>query len=287
MKYLPLTRLTMGMVLGQDIYDGFGSVLLKKHLIINEKCLKKLESWGFPGVYIDDEFSSIVEIETIIRPEIQKQALEMTSQIFSQSTMIEENEEKRIREIVEDLVNEIISDGDIMYNLMNLRCYDNYTYFHSLHVAMVSILVGIHFGMEKEALQNLATAALLHDIGKKVIDIELLNSKRPLSDDEKLILLQHPKKGYEFLKDNFNFAPEVAEAVWQHHESYNGKGYPRHLAGDKISFFARIIKVSDVYDAMTSNRPYRKALSPSAVMEYIMSMNGMEFDPLVDRKSVV
>lgn len=92
-------------------------------------------------------------------------------------------------------------------------------------------------------------------------------------------MLQHPKLGYEFLMKHYDFTPEVATAVLEHHECYNGEGYPMRKSGLEISIFARIIKLADVFDAMTSKRPYRDMLPPSDAIEYIMAMCGSEFDP--------
>ena len=173
----------------------------------------------------------------------------------------------------------LLENEEVMYNMMSLKNYDDYTYFHSVNVGILSAVIGAHYGMDEYELRILTTAALLHDIGKKFLEIDILNARRALTEEERRIVLQHPKLGYEFLRDNFDFAPEVYLGVLEHHECYNGEGYPMRKSGDEISIYGRIIKLADVYDAMISKRPYRDPMPPADVIEYIMAMNGSEFDP--------
>lgn len=279
MRYLPLVRLKPGMVLGQDIVDGEGRMLLRRHLILNKKYIESLGEYGFPGVYIDDEFTVGIEIEQVLNPEIKCHALKVIHDFFLSEHPDVDKEEQQIREAVGKIVREILSDGDIMYNLMNLKKYDDYTYFHSLNVGILSALIGLHCNMNEEELKILVTGALLHDIGKKFLKIEVLNAKRELTDKEQEMIRQHPKLGYDFLKQNYSFDDAVCAGVLEHHEWHNGEGYPLQKAGEDISIYARIIKIADVYDAMTSKRPYHDALCPADAVEYIMAMNETEFDP--------
>jgi len=279
MRYLPIARLSAGMALGQDIYDGEGRMLLARHLILDKEYIANLEELGFPGVYIDDKFTAGIEIEEVLSPEVKCQALKLVQNFFLEESGSSKLEENKIRNLIEKIVREVLSDGDLMYNMMDLKTYDDYTYFHSVNVATLSCVIGARYKMSEDQLKLLTTAAMLHDIGKKFLELDILNAKRALSDAEKRMMLQHPKLGYEYLKKNFRFGMEVCEGILEHHEWYNGEGYPLRKSGNDISIFARIIKLADVYDAMTSKRPYHEALSPSDAVEYIMAMNETEFDP--------
>lgn len=281
MQYIPISKIDAGMVLGQDIYEGTGRLLLSKHQVLSKEHIVNLTKLGYPGLYIDDKVTQDIEVAEVIRPQLKQKALEMVHTLFVGDEEQEDiaESEWRIREIVMRVVEDILSNEDVMYNMMNLKSYDDYTYFHSVNVAILSVVIGARYGMEEYELRILATAALLHDIGKKFLEIDILNAKRALSDEERRIVLQHPKLGYEFLRDYFDFAPEVYLSVLEHHECYNGEGYPMRKSGEEILIYARIIKLADVYDAMTSKRPYRYQMSPSDAVEYIMAMNGSEFDP--------
>lgn len=281
MRYLPIVRLQPGMALGQDIYDGEGRMLLARHFILSKEHIENLDNYGFPGVYIDDEFTAGTEIEQVLSPEIKCRVLKLVHDFFLKEEHTPETEEEEIRELILDVVRDILSDGDVMYNMMDLKNYDEYVYFHSVNVVTLAAVIGAHYGMSEYELKVLTTAALLHDIGKKFVKVDVLNARRSLTEEEKRLVLQHPKLGYEFLKRNYNFDPDVCEGVLGHHEWYNGEGYPLRRSGEDISIYARIVKIADVYDAMTSKRPYHDAMSPSDAVEYIMAMNESEFDPKI------
>lgn len=151
-------------------------------------------------------------------------------------------------------------------------------FFHSVNVAILSLLMGMELGLGTDDLQNLGLAAILHDIGKMFVNSEILHKPTSLAPDEYKEVKQHVKLGYNFLKATFEIPAQVYVAVLQHHERYDGKGYPNELGGDNIHLFGRIIAVTDVYDALTANRPYRKPIPASKALDYIVSGNGTLFD---------
>lgn len=286
MKYRPLLKLSKGMILGQDVLDGSGELLMREHRILDEESIKRLSEWGFPGVYVDDTFSESIEVDTVIRPEVQSAALKIISNIYRTpesdlvGTESEKNaEEERIRAMVQDIVGDITSDGDIMYNLLNLKTYDEYVYYHTLYVTMMSVHIGIRCGLSHEELLELATAGVLHDIGRKFVDESLQELKRPLAPEEMREVRRHVQAGEDFIKENFHFSDEVVNAIRDHHENYDGSGYPHRRKGDDISLYARIIHVADVYDALITKKPYRDEFRPADAMEYLMASDGQEFDP--------
>ncbi len=277
MRYMPIEKIVPGMAVGHDIYDSEGHLILAKHLILNAEYAERLDGWGIPGVYIDDEFTEDIEIEQVLRPEVKKRAVKMVRDLF----LIEEGNaaaQEEVQKLVQDVVNDVINNGDVMCNMLDLKKYDDYTYFHSVNVAVLSAMIGSSCHLSAEELNILTTAAVLHDIGKRFVDINILNAQRALTEAERRIIIEHPKLGYDFLKDNYDFSANVYASVLQHHEWYNGEGYPLGRAGDEIPLYARIIKLADVYDALTSKRPYREALPPSEAVEYIMGAGGVEFD---------
>lgn len=280
MRYVPIKLLKTGMTLGRDVYDGAGRMLLATHLQLNEGYIKDLENLGFPGVYIDDEFSEGIEIREVIRPEVKREALGLISKVFMPDG--EDNVSGQdIRRMVENVVDNVLDNGDVMCNMLDIKNYDDYTYFHSVNVGILSAMVGIDMEMEREELIELTTAGMLHDIGKRFISVEILNSPEKLDDDQMKIMQEHSRKGADFLRDKYNFPSNVNQGVLQHHEWYNGEGYPLGRYGEEIPMIARIISLIDVYDALTSNRPYRDALPNSEAVEYLMGNAGRQFDPNV------
>lgn len=282
MRYMPMARVKKGMVLGQDIYDGEGRLLLGRHLILNNDYIQQLLSLGFPGIYVDDDFTEDLMIPQVIRPELKREALKMVHDLFLDNKNLP-MEQHNLQEIVMNVMEEVLNNGDVMCNMLDIKTYHDYTYFHSVNVAVLSAMIGAACNMNKKELNILTTAALLHDVGKRFVESEVLNVRRTLTEEERILIVQHPKLGYDFLKDNFEFPPEVYTSVLEHHEWYNGCGYPMRKSGSEIPIYARIIKLADVYDALTSRLPYHEPVSPSEAVEYIMANAGAEFDPeLVD-----
>ena len=281
MRYLPTSKLKPGMALGQDIYDGAGRMLLAKHLLLSEEYISHLEFLGFPGVYIDDEFTRGIEIQEIISPQIRSKALHMVHEMFTFTVEGEESpvEEVRILKTIESVMENIMRNGDVMCNMIDIKNYDDYIYYHSIQVGLISLVVGVRYGLSQEKLTQLGIAAFLHDIGKRFIEPEIVHGTWPLEGQDREVFKSHPKLGAEYLRGAYHFSSEVYAGILEHHEWYNGEGYPLNKARDEIHLFARIIKMVDSYDAMTSVRPGRQLQAPSEAMEYLMAMAGIQFDP--------
>lgn len=182
-------------------------------------------------------------------------------------------------EVASDITEELSRHGDINVNLVSLRTSSDYTYKHSLNVAILSVLIGIGMGMRQSALKELATAGLLHDIGKVQVPPEILEKPGPLTETEFDVIKMHSKNGYEKLKNNVLVTSKIKMGVYMHHENINGTGYPMGLEGEQIYKFARIIHVADVYDAITSRRVYKKAQSPNEAVDFLIRNSGAMFDP--------
>ena len=150
--------------------------------------------------------------------------------------------------------------------LRGLRSNDDVIYAHCLNVAMVSRAIGKWLKFSREDLDILTLAGLLHDIGKMLVPMDILTKTGKLTDDEFTKIRQHPTDGYKILKKIPGLDPRILYAALQHHERFDGSGYPRHLPGDEIDDFAAIIAIADVYDAMTAIRAYR---APKCAFEVI------------------
>ena len=155
---------------------------------------------------------------------------------------------------------------------------DEYTRGHSVRVAKYSKMIAEKLGMSQEDCENVYYMALLHDIGKIGVPNSIINSPSKLTDEEYAIIKKHPVTGYDILAE-IKSRPDLSTGARWHHDRYDGKGYPDGKAKDEIPFFARIIAVADSYDAMTSNRSYRKYMPQDAVRSEIEKNIGTQFDP--------
>lgn len=162
--------------------------------------------------------------------------------------------------------------------LAKLKDYDEYTYLHSISVAKLCVSMALCQKFSKKEVDIMATSALLHDIGKIFVPKSILNKVTHLTDDEFVAIRKHPTTGAKYLDSIGLFEPIVIETICQHHENFDGSGYPKHLKGDEVNKYAKILRVMDSYDAMISNRPYHHSRNSKEVITILVSSAGKEYD---------
>lgn len=274
MRYVAIEDAKPGMYLAYDLYDSQGRTIIGGGCELTENYIKRLSEYGFAAVYIDDDISEDIKIETVIPPEL-RQAGEQ---------YVKECDIDKIADVARQIVESILPEGRVSLDMADLRSYDDYTYAHSVNVAVLCCVLGIGLEMSEMDLEYITTAALLHDLGKLTIPKDILNKPGRLSPEEYALIKTHPVKSYELLSDNYGISAHVKQAVLLHHENYDGSGYPHGLYGDEQSIFVRVLHVCDVYDALTSNRPYKAGYCPSEAAEYLMGACGIMFDKYVVEK---
>lgn len=173
-------------------------------------------------------------------------------------------------------------DGTLEALVLALDARDRETKGHSLRVMSYVMMIARKLSVPEDTQEwtDIQRGALLHDVGKIGVPDYILHKPGPLTPEEWDNMKRHPHIGLDMLKD-ISFLSGAAEIVFSHHERFDGRGYPRGLAGDEIALGARIFTVADTFDSMTSDRPYRKGLSPQASREEIMTHSGTQFDPQV------
>lgn len=174
--------------------------------------------------------------------------------------------------------NKKISEQAARTILRALDAKDSYTFGHSMRVAYFTLVTGREMGLNEEDMHELELSAIFHDIGKIGTPDAVLNKPSRLTEDEFVVMKQHPEKTYEILKDFAHFE-KIAMNARFHHERFDGKGYPLGLKGEDIPLAARIILIADTFDAMTSTRPYRKGLPYDVAFSELIQFSGSQFDP--------
>ncbi len=164
-----------------------------------------------------------------------------------------------------------------------IEAKDAYTHGHSVRVRDYAVMVARRLGMSEHEIETLRLVAPLHDVGKIGVKDGVLNKNGPPTDDEWEMIKRHPIVGYEVLMPVRLFSPEHLQLVRSHHERVDGSGYPDGAKGDQISIITRVLSVADAYDAMSSNRAYRDALSTQKIVDQIKKSSGTQFDPKVAR----
>jgi len=182
--------------------------------------------------------------------------------------------------LIEEMVQFVTADVNAVASLMRLSVHDYYTYNHCVDVAVYSIAIAKKlFGDDKNMLFMAGMGGLLHDVGKRKIDFNIINKASALTRDEWEEVKRHPTYGKEVLEEVPTIPDQTRLIVYEHHENFDGTGYPNKLKGDDISALARVVSIADVFDALTTDRSYHKAVSPQEALDTMYGMQPGKFDP--------
>jgi len=182
-------------------------------------------------------------------------------------------------EEVMDIMEQCLSENEAgLHSLTMITNKDYYTYTHSVNVGLYCMAFGIKTKMGPNDTRELGLGGMLHDVGKSKIDASLINKNGKLTDEEFQIIKSHSSLGTEILESMQCYGPNVVRMAGEHHEKFKGNGYPKGLVGEEISNFARICKVMDVYDALTTRRSYKKAMAPFEALTLMGKKMADEFD---------
>lgn len=179
------------------------------------------------------------------------------------------------------LISEIVSKMDQLQYLNQLHIRDGVTYSHTLDVTAVSIALGVKLGLSKRDLATLALGAMLHDLGKLFIPKSIMFKTARLTDKEFEVMQLHPKIGYRIIREELKLPEEIARPALEHQELYAGGGYPQNLCKDEIHYFSQIVKIADVYDALTSKRPYKESICSYKAIKIMLLEGSQSFNPAI------
>lgn len=176
----------------------------------------------------------------------------------------------------------IFSSGEDYSNsvkyLYKIQSFDEYTYTHSINTAFYAMLIARWIGLDKNGVEMAIKAGVVHDVGKVHISEHIIKKQGKLTDEEFETMKKHPLYGYIILRGDNNTSEEIRKAVLMHHERTDGSGYPFGVKNDDISLYARIISIADVYDAITSDRVYKKKSTPFKAFEFLLTKGLGIFD---------
>lgn len=273
MRYVRIEEARVGMILAKGVFDSQNRLLLGENQELTAEYIRKLTSWGYPGFYINDALSEGIEVDDTISVELRNKGVDALRNQNIDETL----------DVAKNIVDQILSNGRTVLDMVDLRTFDDYTFRHSVNVAVISTILGMGMKLKRSSLEELCVGAIFHDLGKLEIDENILNKPARLTEEEFQEIKKHPEHSVKLLKKRRKVSDESIRGVLHHHENEDGSGYPEGLSGADIPLYAKIIHVADVYDALTSKRPYKEPYTPSEAIEYLMGGCHILFDESIVR----
>lgn len=286
MRKVQLALAKPGDRIARPIFQENGNVLLGAGVELNERYIDRLRNLGIDFLYIEDAMSYDIEPEDTIRDETRTKAV---NEIYK--TMISFKDEgvtkgrtiapdmgRNFRAIFGSIMQDLATRPNMLVNLSSIHSMDAYLFQHSFNVAVLAGIMGIAKGFNRMQLEELGVGALLFDIGMTKLPNGLLTKTGRFTREEQELMHSHPKLGFDILRKYHDISIVSAHCALQHHERFNGTGYPRNLKKDEIHMYAQIVGLADTYDALVSPRPHRKRYTTSEAVEFLFASGGTFFD---------
>ncbi|WP_425060729.1 hypothetical protein SCACP_14720 [Sporomusa carbonis] len=284
-----LSDVRPGQEIGRLVLTPDNRVILSEGTILSESMIEGLKFWEISTVFIKEPLSSGIEIDFSIPETLHQKkfyadydnTVAAIKSAFSQIRFFKEVPLTNMRELANNSIEPLVNSNGVINHMHMVRRQDDYTFHHSVNVAVICGVLGKWLGYTGKNLKDLIFAGLLHDVGKTQIPVEILNKPGKLSHEEMDIMRLHTIRGYHLVRSTPGIPVGVIYGVLQHHERFDGSGYPFSVRGDKIHEYAKIIAIADIYDAMTSDRVYHRKVSPFAVVEMLVEEMFNKLDPAI------
>ena len=286
MRIVSVSSLKGDEVLGKQIFDETGRVLLSVGVKLIPYYIERIKELGIHSVYIDDEISKDVIIEESISEKTRQMSKHAVKEMTEKYSREGKTNSSSIMNSVNLVIEDVLSNKNVLINVAEISSSDNNIYSHSVNVCVLATIIGTHMGYNMLKLKDVSTAAMLHDIGK----IKILNDKKLLaqfsSEEElnKYIEHMHPKIGYDFLGEQRIWNAYVKVTALMHHERSDGSGHPLKLKGNEINEIAKIVAICDVFDNLIVGRDKDGPKPVYEVIEYLVGMSNIYFDAEMVRK---
>ena len=277
MRLVSLTMIKPEMMLAKSIYYK-DCLVLKEGQVDLERFANSLKNMGIDYMYIEDSQSDGIEIPDAITEETRvscKRILRQTIDDFSNKTIIDLSD---MSEAIHSIIDDILANKDVQVSLNDIGASDEYTFSHSVSTTVYSLLIARQLGYSRLMMEKLAAGALLHDIGKILLDKNILNKEGTLDTEEFEHIKRHTTLGYAALKKCVNLTELSRIIALYHHERMDGSGYPTAALAGELHEFTRIVAIADVYDALLSDRCYSKKWSTNHAVNYLIENAETKFD---------
>ncbi len=290
MRLVKIDKYKPGMKLGKPILNDNGKILLAKGVELIDRLIPKLKKYNVSTIYIEDEVSEGIEIVESIPEALRVEALHTITEGFQALTDLNQSNSnlqgmmkssraiRSFQKVFKDIVASLTDNQHALNLLATTKVHENYVFNHSLNVSIYACQLALENGLPLKNVEEIGMGAMLHDLGKVHVPLELLNKQGELTNEENAIFKQHCEKGFEVLRKIHEIPLTVAHCAFQHHERVDGTGYPRGLKGDEIHKYAKIVSVADVFDTVTNPRAFKPAVLPHQALEILYAGSDTQFD---------
>lgn len=264
MHKLSIKYLRPGMIISQSVYHLNGTFLLTKGTRLTDAYIERLKKFDIPSIYVTSANTSLNIRPTpdIIQEQTRVRAIQDIFDTFKNCQLTNTVDIKLLNNTVNSIVHDLTENKTNLVQVSDIRLHDTYTFSHSVNVSVLAAMLATKLNYPLKRLKEITLGGLLHDIGKIKIPNVILNKPGALSSTELELIKMHPEDGFRILSLSNQFSPEVMHIAFEHHEKIDGTGYPRNLTDNGIHEFSRIVAIADVYDALTSERAYKKPYKP-------------------------
>lgn len=281
MRKISVAYIVPEMILGRSIYNSDGRVLLRSGVTLNSNYIRRLKEIGILSLYIQDALSAdIDEIPELVSEETRLQTKRVLRELYTLLEKKQGIDTSRVESVVGDLLDEIFSNADVLLGVLDMSLSDDQIYVHSVNVCIMSVAMGMTLGYDRNRLKELAVGALLHDVGKTQLARSALQRSLNYTAESDLEVERHTQHGFDILRKYYGVSLLSAHVAFQHHERWDGGGYPRGLKEKGIHEYARIVSVANLYDNMMyCSVSGAEQKSTTEVLAQLQMLAGSEIDP--------
>lgn len=283
MRKVPIFKVKPGMRVARTIYSTDGTLLLNTGVELRTSYIKRLKRIGVYAIYVEDEATKDVEVPEVLSDETRLEAMRCLKSLMADLSKGNRPRMEEMTRTLDEIVEEVVSNRGVLVNLADIRTLADQTFGHSVNVCVLSILTGLSLGYGRPRLKELGTGGLLHDVGKVKVPRSVLFDTDDLSPAESAEFRKHPFYGFEILRQQESVGLLCAHVAYQHHEAYDGSGYPRGLRAQEIHEYARVVALADAYDLLTADAPSRPGLPAHKALELVGAAGGKAFDSVIAR----
>lgn len=279
-KVVHVSSLQGNEILAKDIVGESGIILIPAGSVIKKEYISKLVALGIEEVFIQEASYECEEAEELTEIKIKEKCGKILKETIEKYFYSNSEEVQQIQVVVQDIISEILSEPEVLYNIEGIRDKNEEVYSHSLNVCTLSVIIATKLKFPKSKIKEIAVGSLLHDIGMSYLSVDIRNEtyESLQSNEEKMIeVRKHVIYGYTAIQEKQWLSQTAKEIILYHHERIDGSGYPFKLKGERIKIGSQIVGLCDEFDCLVYGR-YNKKYKVYQAIDYLLSKSGISFD---------